>query len=84
MTIINVDQSTEHQETGPPPQEEIFIPETAADRETVTIALLLITTGVEITGNTAVFLAIPRTTAENTARTLLIQRWRDYDHTPLQ
>ena len=73
LIIFNVDQSTEHQETGPPPQEEIFIPETAADRETVTTALLLITTGAEITGNAAGFLEIPRTTVGNTARIRLIQ-----------
>jgi hypothetical protein len=73
LIIINVDQSTEHQETGPPPQEEIFIPETAADRETVTTALLLITTRAEITGNAAGFLEIPRTTVGNTARIRPIQ-----------
>ena len=38
LIIINEDRSTDHQETGPPPLEEIFIPETAADRETGTKA----------------------------------------------
>jgi hypothetical protein len=46
--------------------------------------LLAVPTGAEITGNAAVFLAIPRTTGKNTARILLIRRWRDCDHTPLQ
>jgi len=73
LIIINVDQSTEHQETVPLPQEDILIPETAADRETVTTALLLITTRAEITGNAAGFLEIPRTTVGNTARIRLIQ-----------
>jgi hypothetical protein len=82
--IINVDQSTEHQETSPPPQVEISIPETAADRENGTTTLLAVPTAAEITGNAAVFLAIPRTTGENTARILLIRRWRDCDRTPLQ
>ena len=71
--IINEDQSTENQETGPPPQEEIFIPETAADRETVTTALILITTAAKVTGTAAGFLEIPRTTVGNTARIRLIQ-----------
>ena len=68
LTIINGDQSTEHQETGPPPQGKFFIPETAADRETVTTALLLIKTAAKITEIAAGFLEIPRTTVENTAR----------------
>ena len=72
--IINEDRSTDHQETGPPPQGEIFIPETAADREKDTTTLLVVTTVAEITGNAAVFLAIPRTTGKNTARTLPIRR----------
>jgi hypothetical protein len=73
LIIINVDQSTEHQETGPPPQDEIFIPETAADRETVTTALILITTAAKITGTAAGFLEIPRTTVGNTGRIRRIQ-----------
>ena len=77
LIIINVDQSTEHQETGPPPQDEICIPETAADRETVTTALLLITTGARITGIAAGFLEIPRTTVGNTARIRLTRRLKD-------
>ena len=68
LIIINVDQSTVHQETGPPPQVEILIPETAADRETVTTALLLITTAAKITETAAGFVEIPRTTVGNTAR----------------
>ena len=77
LIIINVDQSKEHQETGPPPQEEIFIPETAADRETVTTALILITTAAKITGTAAGFLEIPRTTVGNTARIRLIQHFKN-------
>ena len=73
LIIINGDQSTEHQETGPPPQGKNFIPETAADRETVTTALLLIMTRAGITGNAAGFLEIPRTTVGNTARIRLTQ-----------
>jgi hypothetical protein len=73
LITINVDPSTEHQETGPPPQEEIFIPETAADRETVTTALILITTAAKVTGTAAGFLEIPRTTVGNTARSRPIQ-----------
>ena len=71
-------------ETGPPLQGEIFIPETAADRENDTTAYLAVPTVAEITGNAAVFPAIPRETGRNTARTPLIRRWRDCDHTPLQ
>jgi hypothetical protein len=71
--IINEDQSTENQETGPPPQEDILIPETAADRETVTTALILITTAAKITGTAAGFLEIPRTTVGNTDRIRPIQ-----------
>jgi len=84
LIIFNVDQSAEYQKTGPPPQVEISIPETAADRENGTTALLIIPTAAEITGNAAGFLAIPRTTGENTARILLIQPWRDCDPTPLR
>jgi len=73
LIIINEDRSTDHQETGPPHQEEIFIPETAADRETVTTALILITTAAKIRGTAAGFLEIPRTTVGNTARIRLIQ-----------
>ena len=73
LIIIIVDQSTVHQETGPPPQVEILIPETAADRETVTTALLLITTAAKITETAAGFLEIPRATVGNTARIRLIQ-----------
>ena len=71
-------------ETGPPLQVEISIPETAADQENDTTTLLAVPTVAETTGNAAVFLEIPRTTGKNTARTLLIQRWRDCDHTQLQ
>ena len=84
LIIIKVDQSTDRQETGLPPQVEISIPETAADREKDMTTLIAVPTGAEITGNAAVFLAIPRTTGKNTARILLIRRWRDCDHTPLQ
>ena len=76
-TIINEDRSTDHQETGPPHQEEIFIPETAKDRETVTTALLLIMTRAEITGNAADFLEIPRTTVGKTDRICLTQLFKN-------
>ena len=77
LIIINEDRSTDHQETGPPPQGEIIIPETAADRETVTTALLQITTAASITRIAAGFLEIPRTTAGKTARIHLIQHLKD-------
>ena len=77
LIIINVDRNTDRQETGPPPPEEIFIPETAADLETGTTALLLITTGARITGIAAGFLEIPRTTVGNTARICLTRRLKD-------
>ena len=64
LIIIKVDQSTDHQEIGLPPQVEISIPETAADRENDMTTLLAVPTGAEITGNAAVFLAIPRTTGK--------------------
>ena len=64
LITINEDRKTDHQETGPPPQGEIFIPETAADRENDTTTLLAVPTVAKITGNAAVFLAIPRTTGK--------------------
>ena len=77
LIIINEDRKTDQQETGPPPQGEIFTPETAADRETGTTALLLITTEANITGIAAGFLETPRITVGNTARIRPTQRLRD-------
>ena len=77
MTIINVDRNTDHQETGPPPQAEIFIPETAADLETGTTASLRITIEARITGIAAGFLETPRITVGKIAQIHLTQRLTD-------